>query len=183
MKDTKMTLSTIFRVCVIVAAVSIIIAFASCVSAALDDGDLFDSGIVEKFGVSTKFYFLSLAATIGAVVLSILGTKYSKKVSVIVRTFFLGVVAGLYFAGVKLNYALSLCASAVDEAGGDIARRVDTLVDEGGLSESQAEFLVDFIGSDFDPTAYLVAMMLGCVVLGILTFTSIHWFAKKKDAE
>lgn len=183
MKGTKMTLSTIFRVCVIVAAVSIIIAFASCMSAAFDDGDLFDSGIVEKFGVSTKFYFISLAATIGAVVLSVLGTKYSKKVSVIARTFFLGVVAILYFAGVKLNYALSLCASAVDEAGGDLARRVDTLVEDGGLSESQAEFLVEFIGSDFDPTAYLVAMMLGCVVLGILTFTSIHWFAKKKDAE
>lgn len=152
-------------------------------SAAFDDGDLFDNGIIEKFGTATKFYFISLAATIAAIVLSILGTKYAKKVSVAARTFFLGVVAGLYFAGVKLNYALSLCASAVDEAGGDIARRVDTLVDEGGLSESQAEFLVEFIGSDFDPTAYLVAMMLGCVVLGVLTFTSIHWFVKKKDAE
>lgn len=183
MNDKKMTLSIIFRVCVIVAAVSIIIAFASCMSVIFEDNDLFDIGVVEELGTSSKFYFLSLAATVGAVVLSILGTKYSKKVSVIARTFFLGVVAILYVAGAKFNYAFYLCAAAVDEAGGDIARHVDTLVDEGGLSESQAEFLVEYMNSDADPTAYAVAMMLGCVVLGILTFTSIHWFAKKKDAE
>ncbi len=178
---------TVFRVAVIVGAVGYLISFAGLMALAATDGDIFAEDTVSSLLRMTTGFNIGFIAGIAAFFLSIFcANNYCKKISAIVRTGFVGIVMGISFVAFKLNSMLYTMSGAIKEYGEGVLDMTDReLIDLLDISKKKADEFIELSKSDPEEkmAALLITILLGAVVYGILTFTSIHWLAKDKSSE
>lgn len=184
MADNKLA-GTVFRVAVIVGAVGYLLSFAGLMTLSATDGDIFAEETISSLLRMTTGFNIGFIAGMASFFLSIMCcNNYCKKASGIVRSFFIGVVMGTSFVAFKLNSMLYTMAGAVKEYGEEVLDMTDSeLIDLLDISEKKADEFIEISKSDPEGkmAALLVTILLGAVVYGILTFTSIHWLAKNKS--
>ena len=170
----------VFRLAIIFTAVCCLISFASLMSGALTDGDFLDEETMTSFQTATTFYNFTLVGTIVCIVLSCVAQSFCMKLSVVARTVLIGLETVLLFVGFKVNSVLSFSAKVIKKVGDMDNYSDEELADLMNVSEDKIEEIVEFLKTDPKIEPFLVALLFGVAVFGILSFTSIHWLVKKK---
>ncbi len=178
---------TIFRFVVIIGAVGYVLSFVGLIGLLMADGDLFaEETISSLLRMTTGFNIGFIAGMISFILSIVCFNNFCKKVSAIARSFFIGVVMGTSFVAFKLNSMFYAMASAINKHGEEVLDMTDDeLIDLLDISKKQAEEFVEMAETDPEEkmVALLITILLGAIVYGILTLTSIHWLAKDKSQE
>ncbi len=169
-----------FRMAIIFTAVCCLISFVSLMSGVLTDGDFLDKETMSSFQTATTFYNFTLIGTIACVALSCVAHSFCMKLSVIARTVLMGFEMALLFVGFKVNSVLSFSAKLIKKVGDMDNYSDEELADLMNVSEEKIEEIVEFLETDPKIEPFLMALLFGVVVFGLLSFTSIHWLVKKK---
>ena len=173
-------LGLVFRAMVLITAVALFLGFYNLISAVIIDENFLDSQTLKCFGVVVNCYYVALVGAAASLALSCVAQAYCMKISVVVRTLLIGIETGVLIAGFKLNHVLGLCVKVLKNVDDyDALREIET-IEELGITEAQAEKILDFAETGEGVEVFMLAFVFGVLAFTILAISSIHWLAKKK---
>ena len=170
--------AAVFRVVIILTAVAAITCMGQLFRAALEFDDILDENAISMMTLSVNCYYLAFIGCVVSLVLSVIAQAHCRKVSVVFRTVVLGVVTGFLAASLEINRILRLCLKLIKEYGENELRFLEP--EDVGITSAQLDEIQNFIDSEDKALMYVLGVLTAAILLCVLAFTSIHWFAKNK---